>query len=313
MLHTSPRREESRVDQEEKDTQQEQSGGLWAAGIFFVALVFLLIVLGGYVQKWEWTGLSTPKDRTFWDWLDLLIVPSVLAIGGYLFTRSENQRTLEDADRQRALDREISDERRQDDMLQAYLDGMSRLLTDKEQPLHSAKWGDSPSTVARARTLTVLGRLDRERKRSVVQFLFESGLIYKERTLLDESNLIKRQHNIVSLTHADLSGANLSGAVLFDVDLFRANLFRAKLQGATLFRDNLREANLSEADLSGADLSEANLNEAQLFDAKLGLANLSGAVLYKAYLSKAYLLGADLSGANLWGLTCSGPTCSGPT
>jgi uncharacterized protein YjbI with pentapeptide repeats len=120
------------------------------------------------------------------------------------------------ATQQAETDRTLADERRQDATLQAYLDGMSQLLTDKEQPLHSAQPGDSLSTVARARTLTVLGRLDSRRQRSVLQFLFESGLIYKEQTLLDEGGLIESQHNIVSLQQADLSGADLSEANLSD-------------------------------------------------------------------------------------------------
>src|SRR5215204_1004600 len=103
--------------------------------------------------------------------------------------------------------------------------------------------GDSLSTVARARTLTVLGRLDSGRKRSVLQFLYESGLIYKEQTLLDESDLIRRIPNIVRLLQADLSEADLFGADLFEADLSRANL---------------SGANLSQADLSRANLSGAN-------------------------------------------------------
>jgi Pentapeptide repeats (8 copies) len=245
MLHTSPRREESRVDQEGKDGQQQQSGGLWAAGIFWVALGFLLNVLGGYVHEWEWAGLVVDTNyprKTFWDWLDLLIVPAVLALGGYLFTRSESRRTQETANKERTLDRELADERRQDDALQAYLDGMSQLLTDKEMPLHRAQPGDSLSTVARARTRTVLGRLDSARKRHVLQFLFESKLIFK------------RRHNIVSLQQADLSGADLREA-----NLIRANLLEADLSEARLYRGNLREADLREANLIRADLRDADL------------------------------------------------------
>jgi hypothetical protein len=44
--------------------------------------------------------------------------------------------------------------------------------------------------VAQARTLTVLGRLDGSRKGSVLHFSYESGLIYKEATLLGESTLV---------------------------------------------------------------------------------------------------------------------------
>src|SRR5215204_7561357 len=85
----------------------------------------------------------------------------------------------------RDLDREIADERRQDDMLQSYLDGMSQLLTDEKRPLHRAQVGDSLSTVARARTLTVLSRLDGDRKGSVLQFLYEAGLIIKGSRVID--------------------------------------------------------------------------------------------------------------------------------
>jgi Pentapeptide repeats (8 copies) len=227
-----------------------------------VALAFLSIVICGYLFGWKWTGV--PK-QTFWDWLSLLIVPAVLAVGGFLFTRSENQRTLRSAQEQREVDREIAkdqaetdrtlaDERRQDDTLQAYLDGMSQLLTDKDQPLHSAQPGDSMSTVARARTLTVLERLDSSRKKSVLQFLYESGLNYKEHTLLDESDLIERQHNIVSLQQADLREATLTGTKLIEATLIEANLSRAELSRAELREANLLWASLGRANLSGANL-----------------------------------------------------------
>src|SRR5687768_6153382 len=133
------------------------------------ALALLIIVICGYLFQWPWTGLTssevppnTQPTKTLWDWLDLLIVPAVLAIGGYLFNNSQNQRTREDANQQRDLDRYLAEERRQDEALQAYLNHMSEMLMPKEdQPSLS---GESPSeslrTLARARTLTVLRRLD---------------------------------------------------------------------------------------------------------------------------------------------------------
>jgi Pentapeptide repeats (8 copies) len=154
---------------------------------------------------------------------------------------------------QREREQRIASESAQDEALQAYLDGMSQLLTDREQPLHRAQPGDRLSTLARARTLTVLGRLDGSRKRSDLQFLYESGLIDKERILLNEVYLIERRHNIVSLNQANLSGANLvyadlSGANLIDADLRKANLNAA--QGWT-------EKQLSEArTLKGATMPD---------------------------------------------------------
>jgi hypothetical protein len=96
---------------------------------------------------------------------------------------------------------------------------MSQLLTDKERPLRRAQPRDNLSTVARARTLTVLARLDFERKGSVMQFLYESGLIYKDSLVLD-------------LRRADLLDANLSDADLSWVNLSGARLLGANLDGA---------------------------------------------------------------------------------
>jgi hypothetical protein len=197
---------------------------LWAGGI--AALVFLIIVICGYVFGWKWTGL--PK-RTLWDWLDLLIVPVVLAIGGYLFTLSDSRRT-----------RDQADHRREEDVLQAYLDQMWQLLLNKD--LRSTSKANSNSealTAARVSTLTTLERIHhRDKKRLIVKFFL----------WMWQRSLLKRQDTVVILE----GGANLGGADLHEVDLGGADLKGAKLEGA----------NLSSADLIGADLRGAILRGA---------------------------------------------------
>jgi len=281
MLHTSPCKEERQVDDQQQSRQL-----LWTIGIVVAIVGACIFLQSAYVHEWKWTGLVKNPNfhkRTLWDWLNLLIVPAVLALGGYLFTRSESQRSQETAEKERTVDREIADERRQDDMLQAYLDGMSQLLTDKERPLHRAELGDYLSTMARARTTRVLQRLKGERKGSVVQFLYESGLI-------------TTTHTVLTLRGADLGDANL----------IRANLIRADLSGT-----NLREANLSDADLLEAHLRDADLREADLREANLIVALLRGADLSEAYLIRADLQGkADLSGALLLGALLLGANLS---
>jgi hypothetical protein len=155
---------------------------------------------------------------TLWDWIELLIVPAVIAGGGLWFNAQ-----------QRAREQRIANERAQDEALQAYLEGVSQLLTDKERPLHRAQLGDSLSTVARARTLTVLTRLNGDRKGSVVGFLHEAGLIAKDRPIF-------RVHGS-DLREVDLSGADLSGAYLSWTDLSGAHLSGANLGRGTAFTD----------------------------------------------------------------------------
>jgi uncharacterized protein YjbI with pentapeptide repeats len=287
-----------------------------------IGLTIVVIAVCGYALGWEWTGLIEPKRRTFWDWLNLLLVPVVLALGGYLFTRSENRRARLDIAEQHRQDQVIAEQRRQDDMRQAYLDGMSQLVTDKEQPLDKVPRGASLSILARARTLTVLTRLDGERKRSVLQFLYESRLVTMGHDIVDlrEADLGKASLSKANLSEANLSGANLYGSTLSEADLSRANLSEATLSSATLSGANLSSAtlnravlsgaNLSDAELIGANLSEATLSSATLSGAKLNRAALRAATLYESILSGANLSRADLSGANLYGANLSGADLS---
>jgi hypothetical protein len=274
-----------------------------------LAGVVVGVIVYGYLARPGWIGVSGKK---FWDYLELLIVPTALAVGVYWLNRvqSERERKAEETQQEREL--EVENRRTQDAALQAYLDQISQLLTDKERPLRRARPGDNLSVVARARTLTVLTRLDRSRKASVVQFLYESGLITKGRVVVDLSGADLRG---AVLYQAFLDGANLSGASLSEAQLIMAklrvanlretNLFRANLSdadlsawhGVTLDRTNLRRANLSQANLFRANLSQAHLHQTNLREGDLRGADLSEARLMDADLSGVDLRGADLSNA----------------
>jgi uncharacterized protein YjbI with pentapeptide repeats len=167
--------------------------------------------------------------------------------------------------------RDLEVQHAQENALPAYLDQMVRLLNDKDRPLRRSERDEEVSNLAKWHTLRVLPRLDSERKARVLLFLYETGLIIKERSVVD-------------MLGADLRAANLGGANLRGVDL----------RGA-----DLSTANLGGADLRGADLNGANLREANLSRADLISANLSGAYVGRTDLSLADLSGADLSGADL--------------
>lgn len=62
---------------------------------------------------------------------------------------------------------------------------MGQLLLHEDRPLRKSKEEDEMRTLARARTLTALSRLDGSRKRSVLQFLYETDLITRDRAVVD--------------------------------------------------------------------------------------------------------------------------------
>jgi len=170
----------------------------------------------------------------------------------------------------------VAEQRTQDEALQAYLDQMGQMLLDKDMPLRQSKEGDEVRTLARARTLTMLARLDGPRKGSVVQFLYESGLVNRDRTTPLDSL------PIVNLKRANLRGAILSKTNLELANLYRADLSRAELQGAVLSQTSFYRADLKGADLRGADLRDAILYFAELEGANLLAAKVTGGQLDEA-------------------------------
>lgn len=189
------------------------------------------------------------EAKTLWDWMQLLIIPLLLAGGAFFLNRSE-----------RNTEREIATDRQREDALQAYLDRMADLLL--KDKLGSTKKREVRD-VARTRTLTVLRSLDKKRKGFVLRFLYEAGLISHK--------------PIINLDRADLRGAYLAGADLKGANLTGAFLSEAFLEGVDLSEAKLNKVSLNKAFLGGANLSEADLTEAYLAEANLVGADLTGA------------------------------------
>jgi hypothetical protein len=119
--------------------------------------------------------------KPVWDWLDLLLVPLVLGIvaaGLTAWFNAQQNARQNDIEKSRAkAERKLEEQRADDVALQTYLDQMNDLLL--EHNLRNPEEGQDSEvqTIARARTLTVLGRLDSSRKKQVMQFLYEANLI----------------------------------------------------------------------------------------------------------------------------------------
>jgi hypothetical protein len=228
------------------------------------------------------------RGKTVWDWLPIvgtLLVPVMIAAGTWGITWQQGK---------------LAEQRAQDEALQAYLDQMSQLLMAED--LRNSEEGSAPRTLARARTLTLLGRLDSSRKGRLLRFLYEAKLINK-------------RNPIVELTGADASDADLSRAVLGaadlkGVDLSGADLSRSELVEADLscspptvwwMKRNQSCTDLSGANLSGADLHQTNMSCAPAPEWWMETKRTDCVDLRDANLSGADLTYADLSGANLTG------------
>src|SRR5260370_800896 len=212
--------------------------------VFIVLIGMFVLIFLGYWFDWDWTGFNErigpqaqqyQPEKSLWDWLQLLgsiAIPLVIGLGTAWFTKKYVQ--VSDA---------VNKDNQRESALQSYIDKMSELLLEKH--LRESKPEDEVRKIGRVHTLTVLHRLDSERKRSVLQFLYESDLIVKGNSFIN------------------LDGAELSGANLREADLSEAELSGASLREADLTRVDLTRANLTGADLAGAKVTSQQLDQAK--------------------------------------------------
>ena len=151
--------------------------------IFSIIIVWVIIALifAGY-WYWGWAGFA---GKTLWDWLNLLgvlAVPAVVGLATIWITERQGQTSEAANKQQHETDMQIAEDQQQEAALQTYFDKMSELLLEKR--LRESEQNAEVRNIARARTLTVLRRLDAERNRSLLQFLSESGLIRKGRAMI---------------------------------------------------------------------------------------------------------------------------------
>lgn len=275
--------------------------GTILACVFVIGL--LVAIIGGYLFNWSWTGLApyTPpskdsnfqRGKTLWDWLQLLIIPLVLAVGGFMLSqmqKNSEQKTTIDDQREAAL--------------QSYIDKISELLLEHHLGELKPEY-QGVCEIARARTLAVLPRLDKDRKRSILLFLYES-------------NLIRKGEAIINLSEADFSGIDLSGNHLKNINLDHTNFRGANLKGVWFYGASFEKADLTEADLSGGrvvgcrlietTLIDTNFSETRFLNNSMPGANLRGANLSKADLPGIYLGQVDLAQVNLSGANLKGAT-----
>ena len=111
--------------------------------IALVVTLVVLVILGGYLLHWDWTGFNgkIKSGKTLWDWLQLLIVPLALAVIAIVFNRSE-----------RKNEQRVATDNKQETALQEYIKEISELLL--REKLRESKPGDEIRTIARVKTLT---------------------------------------------------------------------------------------------------------------------------------------------------------------
>lgn len=228
-----------------------------------------------------WTGFppqpTNPNEtpaKTLWDWLELLIVPILLAVGGILYTHRDKEREIR---------------RQSEDQYQArynkFVEQLIKILMTEDVE------DKKVLQVVHMIILSTLRDVDGKRKRLILENLQDSRLLCNRDYLL--------------LQNADFSGVNLRGINLAAANLSEVKFSKADLTGAVLDKALLSGTDLADSTLISAVLENAVMHEADLSRADLSRSFLDGTQLQGAYMSGVDLQGATLVGANLFGVDYS--------
>ena len=250
-------------------------------------LVILVIFVLFFLIKWaikpdispDWTGFAAydeeklgARSKTLWDWLDLLIIPVVLAIIAFLYKEFEKIKSKRDIRIQR-----------QHQAVDDFIQIITELSLDHN--LATKKPKDGTKEIARSRVIFVLENIDGERKGQILQFLYESNLI----DLTPKVVLVGANFKGIQLTGIDLHSSEIRGAYFQNSDLQKSNLDQALFVGC-----NFLKSNFSESKVENTDFSYSNLSSCEFQNMNLSTVNFEGANLTNADFSNSVITNKQL-------------------
>lgn len=245
--------------------------------IIAIFLLFYLIAKTIWLIAPDWSGF---REKSFWDLLDLLIVPIALAIIALWF----NQQSQRNAS-------EIALEQFRESSLQNYFANISKLMLDRN--LLTSEIGTPTQTLAWQLTVAATQTLDEKRKVILLTYLYNADLIYNN-------------SGVIGLFHANFSNIDFRNDFLTQTDLRGVTFENANLSGTRLLEANLNKANLRNSvldncELKGATFHKADLTGASLRNTELAFSNLQGAIINENQLKNVdNLLGAIMPDGSIY-------------
>jgi len=246
--------------------------------ILRIILGILILIFVFFLIKWavnpnmspEWTGFGAYDEskqgvraKTLWDWLDLLVIPVVLAVIAWLYKEHEKFKNKNNEKTQRQ---------------NQALDDFIKIITDLNlnHGLATTSPKDGTKEIARSRVILILESIEGERKGEILQFLYESKLIDMNPKLV----LFGANFNKIQLSGIDLSEAEIRGAYFIDSDIQNVNIDNSIFIGC-----NFKNSNFSKSKVYKTDFSYSNLSGCLFNDMDLSSVNFEGANLSKADFS----------------------------
>ncbi|MGD8455541.1 MAG: pentapeptide repeat-containing protein [Anaerolineales bacterium] len=227
--------------------------------IIFLIFLGILIILNFI----DGTGF---QGKTLWDWTELLLFPGTIT---YLIWSLEN--------REEKISRDISLDQFRESLLHDYFDAMANIdefgfFEEEVEDENGYEIKPEPGkNVGWFKTVSITNKLDPERRRLVLDFLYYSNLIFRTE---------KPPYAVVNLFGANFSDADLSGIYLSNTNFRHVNFKNCKFTKAHMPYSRMVECDLTNAvfdnaNTPGIDFSDSDLTNASFINTNMLCANLN--------------------------------------
>ncbi|CAF1347373.1 unnamed protein product [Didymodactylos carnosus] len=227
------------------------------------------------------------------DWLTLLIsalVPLMIGIFTVVITIQQQS----SANRQRQQDQRQADSLQKDRILSSCVDDIAKLLLTKE-----VATDNKTLLYIRTRTLSSLRKLDPERKRHLLLFLYESQLLQYDKGKRHDRltlNLVGADLNYIHITKLN----NFNNLSLPGVDLNNASFLNCHLPYSRFADSSMNDIKFTNSFLLETRFSRCSLERADFRNTTLAQVSFKSAILRHADFTRAWTKGADFTNADLY-------------
>ncbi|WP_076415016.1 pentapeptide repeat-containing protein [Shewanella sp. UCD-KL12] len=275
--------------------------------------------------------MESLKQKSLWEWMELLFIPAALLICGYFLNVSQATRQQEIENKRIEAQLKLENKRTETQLKLEEKRYISQAKFERNkfniERLHNFQYliiglmannglgraNSSLATVEAATALTIstLTQLGGNEKGQLIIFLYSLNLIAKESPIIslegaDLSNISFTTHFMDSV---NLSGINLKGSLLNSADFWRVNLSNSDLSHTYLVDSNFGKANVSLSNISHSNLNNArftnanmagvDLSNSSLVDNDMSYSNLSNAKILNCEIMDVDLHGTDIEHAEI--------------
>ena len=203
------------------------------------------------------------------------------AVQQHLLSEANRLADMQIATQQRDQEQRQANELHQETVYAVYIQEMSEVSMKLKRENLNHDELDQEWRVVRAKSLSAIRQFDAKRKSYLIQFLYETQFLFRNRSPID------------------LSGSNLSGIRLTRPDSLSVTFDRIALTHVALSYTSFADLRLMQADFSGSILMNSNFANAFLLETNFTGCDLRNADLRGVLTDHMIIRDVNLSGAIL--------------